>query len=62
MTAPAEQATTAVVLIVDGRFAEERARLLGAGSEWATVDLGRPVDGGSGVVLVPVSAVREVEQ
>lgn len=45
--------------IVEGRFAGRDGRLLGYGTELATVDLGVPIDGGSGVVVVPVSAVRE---
>lgn len=63
MSAPAEQVTDVRhVLIVAGRFAGVVGRLLGSGAQRATVDLGVPIDGGSGVVVVPVSAVREVRR
>ncbi|WP_460703665.1 hypothetical protein [Myceligenerans halotolerans] len=50
------------VRIVTGRFAGQSGRLVGSGPERATVDLGVDIDGGSGVVVVPVSAVREAEK
>ncbi|MBL0886194.1 hypothetical protein [Myceligenerans indicum] len=48
--------------ITAGRFAGEPGRLIAAGSQWVTVDLGVAIDGGNGVVTVPVSAVRVFEQ
>jgi hypothetical protein len=63
--APAEQAPSAPgvrVVILAGRFAGEAGRLTGVGPKSATVDLGKAIDGGSGVVVVPVGAVREVGQ
>lgn len=59
MSAPAEEATS--VLITSGRFVGWTGRLLGIGKERATVDLGVPIDGGSGVVVVPAADVREVQ-
>ncbi|WP_460756805.1 hypothetical protein [Myceligenerans cantabricum] len=50
------------VWIVAGRFAGRAGRLVGSGAEWATVDLGVPIDGGSGVVVVPSSAIQEDER
>lgn len=50
------------VQIVSGRFAGWSGRLVGSGEEWATVDLGVSIDGTSGLVLVPASAVRELGQ
>lgn len=60
MSTPAE--TTTSVQITAGRFAGKSGRLLGTGQGRATVDLGVPIDGGGGVVVVPVSDVREVER
>lgn len=65
MTAAAERATLTsgvTVQIVAGRFAGMSGRLTEPGSERTVVDLGVPIDGGSGLVSVPVSAVREVER
>jgi hypothetical protein len=57
------QATTPRwVLITTGRFAGENGRLITAGKDRAAVDLGRAIDGGSGIVSVPISDVREVER
>ncbi|GAB3170265.1 hypothetical protein GCM10027059_36400 [Myceligenerans halotolerans] len=50
------------VWITSGRFAGRSGLLVGSGPDRATVDLGVPVDGGSGVVVVPASAVRADEQ
>lgn len=60
MSAPTGTATS--VQITCGRFAGRSGRLLGTGEGRATVDLGVAIDGGSGVVLVPVADVREVER
>ncbi|GAB3165903.1 hypothetical protein GCM10027059_24170 [Myceligenerans halotolerans] len=59
MSAEAEEITT--VLITSGRFAGQVGRLLAKGRERVGVDLGIAIDGGNGIVSVPVSAVREVE-
>jgi hypothetical protein len=56
-----QETTLRWVLITSGRFAGATGRLLGAGMERVVVDLGVPIDGGNGIVSVPVSAVREVE-
>lgn len=58
MSALAETMTE--VQILRGRFAGKSGRLLGTGQGRATVDLGVAIDGGSGVVVVPASDVREV--
>lgn len=65
MTEAAAQVTLTAgmrVRIVAGRFTGESGRLLSPGQGWATVDLGVAIDGGSGIVVVPVSAVQEVDQ
>ncbi|GAB3172737.1 hypothetical protein GCM10027059_42640 [Myceligenerans halotolerans] len=62
MTAAEEATALRWVLITSGRFAGQIGRLLGQGPERAGVDLGVDIDGGSGIVSVPVSAVREVER
>ncbi|GAB3174290.1 hypothetical protein GCM10027059_46310 [Myceligenerans halotolerans] len=63
MTAAAETDGARVrVQITSGRFAGRTGLLVGAGEDRATVDLGVPIDGGSGVVVVPASAVRESER
>ncbi|WP_460705987.1 hypothetical protein [Myceligenerans halotolerans] len=50
------------VVITSGRFVGMTGRLLARGPERAGVDLGVPIDGGNGIVTVPVSTVREVER
>ncbi|GAB3158306.1 hypothetical protein GCM10027059_02800 [Myceligenerans halotolerans] len=63
MTTGAEADATRVrVRITTGRFAGRSGLLVGSGPERATVDLGVPVDGGSGVVVVPASAVQADDQ
>jgi hypothetical protein len=37
-------------------------RLLAAGTESATVDLGVAIDGGNGIVVVPTSEIQGIEQ
>ncbi|MBE1876167.1 hypothetical protein [Myceligenerans pegani] len=65
MSADAERATltpNAHVVITSGRFAWMAGRLTGTSAERAGVDLGVSIDGGNGIVSVPVWAVREVER
>jgi transcription antitermination factor NusG len=50
------------VRIMVGRFAGESGRLLSAGPESATVDLGVAIDGGNGIVVVPTSEIQGIEQ
>jgi transcription antitermination factor NusG len=50
------------VRIMVGRFAGMVGRLTGLGPELAGVDLGVAIDGGNGIVSVPVSALREVQR
>ncbi|GAB4084032.1 hypothetical protein GCM10028784_06620 [Myceligenerans cantabricum] len=50
------------VQIAVGRFAGAPGRLIAAGPERAAVDLGVAIDGGNGVIVVPVSTVQGFEQ